>query len=104
MVSSGNIESIASIAVFSIFIVYGFVNLSLIWLRYRQPELKRLFVSPGRIGKFPIVAGLGFISSLAMLSQFSIITIIAGISTVAASILLYKVLNRSTSLTANKTS
>lgn len=104
MVSSGNIESIASIAVFSIFIVYGFVNLSLIWLRYRQPELKRQFVSLGRIGKFPIVAGLGFISSLAMLSQFSIITIIAGISTVAASILLYKVLNRRTSLTANKTS
>jgi basic amino acid/polyamine antiporter, APA family len=92
--SSGNISSVANIAVFSIFIVYGFVNLSLIWLRYHQPELRRPFMSPIRIGKFPILAGLGLVTSLAMPSQFSIITIIAGISVVAVSMLLYKILNR----------
>jgi basic amino acid/polyamine antiporter, APA family len=101
--SSGNISSVANVAVFSIFVVYAFVNLALIWLRYRRPELKRPFVSPGKIGKFPILAGLGLISSLAMLSQFSIIPIIAGMSVVAASIFLYKILNRSLSLTSDKT-
>src|ERR671924_1986599 len=103
IVSSGNISSVANVAVFSIFVVYAFVNLSLIWLRYRRPELKRPFVSPGRLGKFPILAGFGLVISLAMLSQFSINTIIAGILVVIAGIFLYKILNRPTSLASDKT-
>lgn len=104
MASSGNISSVANLAVFCIFIVYAFVNLSLIWLRYHQPELRRLFTSPLQIGKFPILAGLGLVTSLAMLSQFPIITMIAGLSVVGASMLFYKILSGHTRLTANKTS
>jgi APA family basic amino acid/polyamine antiporter len=91
MASSGNISSVANIAVFSIFLVYGFVNLSLIWLRYRRSELKRTFVSPGRIGKFPILAGLGLATSVVILSQFSVYTIVACMSTIVVSMLLFKI-------------
>jgi hypothetical protein len=59
-------------------------------------------MSPIQIGKFPILAGLGLVTSLAMLSQFSITTIIAVVSVVAVSMLLYKILSRHMSLTANK--
>ncbi|MGI0004794.1 MAG: APC family permease, partial [Nitrososphaera sp.] len=45
-VSSGRIDAVASVAVFGIFIVYAFVNLSLIRLRYRKPEMERPFLSP----------------------------------------------------------
>lgn len=93
MASAADISSIANVAVFLIFVVYGFVNLSLIWLRYRQPRLKRPFRSPGTIGKFPVLAGLGLITSLAMLTQFSGYVIVAGISVVVVSMLLYKIID-----------
>lgn len=91
--SLADISSIANLAVFLIFIVYGIVNLSLIWLRYRHPKLKRQFTSPGTIGKFPILAGLGLITSILMLTQFTAYTIVAGISVIAVSVLLYKIIN-----------
>jgi APA family basic amino acid/polyamine antiporter len=89
--SSGSIESVANVAVFSIFIVYGFVNLSLIWLRYSKPDLKRPFRSPANVGRFPVLAGLGLVTSIAMLFQFPIQTAVAGLSVMAASALLYKI-------------
>jgi APA family basic amino acid/polyamine antiporter len=64
--------------VFVIFIVYALVNFSLIWLRYNQPDLERPFKSPVAIRWFPILAGLGLATSLAMLTQFDIITMVAG--------------------------
>jgi APA family basic amino acid/polyamine antiporter len=81
--SRGSISTVANIAVFAIFLVYMAVNLSLIWLRYRQPELERPFRSPVRIGWFPVLAGLGFATSLAMLTQFDSITMLAGAAAVA---------------------
>jgi basic amino acid/polyamine antiporter, APA family len=55
--SSGNISGIASTADFSIFFVYAIVNISLIWLRFKNLALKRSFVTPIRVGKFPILVG-----------------------------------------------
>jgi amino acid transporter len=77
-ISSGNISTIASIAVFGIFVVYAMVNLSLIWLRFKNPSLARLFVSPLKVGRFPILAGAGLFTSLAMLFQFNADIIIGG--------------------------
>lgn len=93
VLSAADISTIANIAVFLIFIVYGFVNLSLIWMRYSQPKLKRPFKSPGTIGKFPILAGLGLSTSIVMLIQFNIHTILTGLSVIAISILLYKIID-----------
>jgi APA family basic amino acid/polyamine antiporter len=76
--SSGDITTVASIAVFGIFLVYAIVNLSLIWSRFKSPDYKRPFVSPIRIGKFPVLAGMGLITSLAMLFQFNMDIILGG--------------------------
>jgi len=62
----GNIETVAMITVFAIFIVYLFVNLSLIALRYTNKK-KRLFRTPINIGRFPVLAFLGVVSCLSML-------------------------------------
>jgi APA family basic amino acid/polyamine antiporter len=85
----GSISAVANIAVFSIFMVYVAVNLSLIWLRYRQPQLERPFRSPVRIGWFPLLAGLGFVTSLAMLTQFDSVTVMSGAAAVAIGLASY---------------
>ncbi|HXV46288.1 MAG TPA: APC family permease [Nitrososphaera sp.] len=92
--SQGSIAAIANIAVFSIFMVYIAVNLSLIWLRYRRPELERPFRSPVRIGWFPVLAGLGFATSLAMLTQFDSITMVAGAGAIGAGLASYAAIGR----------
>jgi basic amino acid/polyamine antiporter, APA family len=94
VLSRGSISAVASIAVFVIFIVYALVNLSLIWLRYRQPELERPFRSPIRIGWFPVLAGLGFATSLAMLTQFDSGTMIAGAAAIAIGLASYAAIER----------
>ena len=76
--SSGDIATIASIAVFGIFLVYAIVNSSLIWSRFKNPSYKRPFTSPIRIGRFPVLAGMGLITSIAMLFQFNINIIFGG--------------------------
>ena len=76
--SSGDIATIASIAVFGIFLVYAIVNSSLIWFRVKNPSYKRPFTSPIRIGRFPVLAGMGLITSITMLFQFDIYIIFGG--------------------------
>jgi APA family basic amino acid/polyamine antiporter len=76
--SQGSISAVANIAVFDVFIAYAFVNFALIWLRYKKPKLERPFQSPIRIGRFPLIAGLGLATSVAMLSQFDYGIMLAG--------------------------
>lgn len=78
VLAQGSISTIANIAVFVIFMVYALVNLALIWLRYKQPDLGRPFKSPVSIKWFPVLAGFGFLTSLAMLTQFDSSTVLAG--------------------------
>jgi APA family basic amino acid/polyamine antiporter len=92
--SGGSIAAVANVAVFTIFIVYALVNLALIWLRYSRPTVQRPFKSPITIGWFPILAGLGLATSLAMLTQFDPLTSTAGIGTIAIGLLAYFVTNR----------
>ena len=68
--SLGNIVILASLSVFGIFVAFAFVNLSLIWLRFKQSARARPFKSPIEFKKFPILAGLGLITTLFMLFQF----------------------------------
>lgn len=94
VLSRGSIFILANIAVFSIFMVYVIVNMSLIWLRYKRPQLDRPFKSPISIGWFPVLAGLGFATSLAMLTQFDSLTMIAGAAVVAAGLASYAIIGR----------
>lgn len=90
----GSISAVANIAVFVIFMVYALVNLALIWLSYKQPELNRPFKSPFRIRWFPLLAGLGFLTSLAMLTQFNSSTILAGGVAVASGMGAFVIMGR----------
>lgn len=90
--SSGDISTIASIAVFGIFPVYAIVNLSLIWSRFRNHDYKRPFVPPIRIGKFRVLAGMGLITSLAMLFQLDSKIVIGGFLVLLSSVVLSVVL------------
>ncbi len=87
----GNIETVAEITNFSIFIVFSIVNLALIKSRYKQHK-HEIFHSPFNIGKFPIFALLGFITSILMIFNLSSIVIIAGSIMMFIGSVLYKLL------------
>lgn len=59
----GDIEIVANITNLFLFLTFAFVNLSVIILRYKDGETKRYFKMPLNIGKFPLLALLGFITS-----------------------------------------
>ena len=91
VLSGGVIADVANVAVFIIFLVYAVVNIALIWLRYRKPALSRPFRSPIAIRWFPVIAGIGLVTSLAMLTQFDVKSVVAGIITVAMAVVAYLV-------------
>ena len=62
----GDIHTVANITNIFIFITFAMVNLSVIILRYKFKK-KRGFLIPGNIGKFSVLAAIGFASSLVML-------------------------------------
>ncbi len=63
----GGIETVAMLTNVGVFVSFIFVNLSLIFLRYKKPNIKRQFKVPINIGRFPVLAFLGVVSSLGML-------------------------------------
>jgi basic amino acid/polyamine antiporter, APA family len=79
LLSGGSISKVASVSVFGIFIVYSLVNLSLIVLRLKKPYLKGAFRSPINIkGKFPVLAVIGLLNSVVILTQFDFEVIVLG--------------------------
>jgi len=75
----GNIEIVASITNFTIYITFFFVNLSLIILRYTKPNAKRKFKVPFNIKNFPITALLGLLSSVFFMLNLELKIILGGI-------------------------
>jgi APA family basic amino acid/polyamine antiporter len=90
----GDIELVANITSLGVFITFALVNLSLIWLRYKKPQQKRPFKVPLNIGKFPIIAFLGLVSSLLMVSQFNLFVILFGAILLASGAIIYKIYNK----------
>ena len=74
-----DITLVASITDFTIYGTFIIVNAALIVSRYKYPKLKRHFKSPFNIGKFPVLAFLGIISSLFMLFHLGSKVVIGGI-------------------------
>jgi APA family basic amino acid/polyamine antiporter len=67
---SGRFSDIAEISVFSMLIVFSLVNLAVIALRFKRPDMNRPFMSPFKIKKFPILPGLGLIMTAIIIFQF----------------------------------
>ena len=72
-----------------IFTVYIFVNLSVIVLRYREPDARRVFKSPLNIGRFPLLAFLGVLLNLGMLYFFDLKTFLYGLALLLAGLMMY---------------
>jgi amino acid transporter len=93
--SGGSISKVANISVFGIFIVYALVNLSLIVLRLRKPNLKGDFVSPiSTKGNFPVLAAIGLVTSIVILMQFDFEVAISGLIILTVIIIFCLQLNR----------
>ncbi len=90
----GGIATVAKITDVGLFVVYMAINAALITLRYTKPNVKRPFKSPLNIGRFPVLALLGLLSS-ALLLAFSepILLVFTGVA-VLFGIALYKGVNR----------
>jgi basic amino acid/polyamine antiporter, APA family len=90
----GDIGTVANISVFAIIMVFVLVNLSLIWLRYKEPNAERQFRSPVNVGKFPILAALGIITPIFGVMQFDSFVILMGLGVVASGALFWVVYNK----------
>ena len=90
----GDIELVANITSLGVFITFALVNLSLIWLRYKEPGLKRPFRVPLSIGKFPVIPFLGLLSCLIMVSQFDIYVLLFGLLLLGAGVVVFVVFKK----------
>lgn len=90
----GDILSVAEVTTMSIFIIFISVNASLIMLRYKKPKAKRYFRSPLTVGKFPVLAGLGLVSSILILFYFPLRTWIVEAILVLAGIVAYYIIKK----------
>lgn len=88
-VFAGNITTIANITVFTIVIIFASVNLALIWLRYKEPNMDRPFRVPLNVGKFPVLPFLGLATAVAGATQFDAYVVSVGMGVIGAGALFY---------------
>jgi len=97
----GDIVIVANITVFAIVITFAMINLSVIVLRYREPELKRPFRVPINIGKFPILPLFGFVVTIYMAIQFDMEVMAVGLGIIVVGVIFYLIFNRRISYHVN---
>ena len=97
----GDIRTIASLTDIGIFIAYLAVNLSLIRVRYRE-KTKPAFRAPVNIGRFPVLALLGAVSSVIMLTVFPLQIVLMEAGVIVAGFLLYEVMKKEHLITNKK--
>ncbi len=90
----GDIVIVASIVVFAVVITFAMINLSVILLRYVEPELERPFKVPLNIGKFPVLPLIGFGVTIYMAIQFDLEIVLVGLGIIGTGALFYLVYNK----------
>ncbi|MEX0861339.1 APC family permease [Nitrosopumilus sp.] len=93
----GDIVIVANIAVFAVVITFAAVILSLIVLRYTQPNIERRFKVPINIGKFPVLPVFGLVILGYMMFQFEMEVMLVGLAIISAGALFYVIFNRKSS-------
>lgn len=91
---AGDLSTVANISVFGIILVFILVNLSLIWLRFKQPDTERQFRVPLSIKRFPILPALGIVTPILGVIQLDPYVVMMGIGVVISGILFYFVYNK----------
>ena len=92
--SLGNMELVASITDFAIFITFAAINATVICLRYKWPDAKRAFSVPIKIGKFPVLPVIGIVTSLLLIGSFEKNIILYGIISIAIGFLVFELHSR----------
>ncbi len=77
-VFAGDIEFVANVTNFTLFVTFIVVNAALIMLRYTKPELERPFKVPLTIGRLPLLPLLGLAFCIFMLAQLSMQVLAVG--------------------------
>jgi APA family basic amino acid/polyamine antiporter len=90
----GDIVIVASIVVFAVVVTFAMINLSVIILRYVEPELERPFRTPFNIGKFPVLPLVGFGVTVYMAIQFDLEIIAVGLAIIGAGVIFYLLYNK----------
>ena len=75
----GDIVIVANITVFAVVVTFAMINLSVIVLRYTEPNLERSFKVPVNIGRFPLLPLFGFGVTIYMAIQFEMEVMLVGI-------------------------
>lgn len=92
-----NIRTIAEIVNLSVFLVFFAINMSLIYIRHRERkglEPTSLFRAPVNIGNFPVLAFLGAVISIFMITRYDkFVWMICGIILIIGTIL-YLIVDR----------
>jgi APA family basic amino acid/polyamine antiporter len=85
----GDIVIVANITVFAVVITFAAVNLTVIVLRYTEPNIERKFRVPINIGKFPILPMFGLGISVYMAFQFQIQVVLVGLMIISIGTVFY---------------
>lgn len=83
LVPFGNVGVVSSMSSFAALLAFAAVNVSLIVLRYREPDLERPFRVPGAIGRFPILPALGVLTTIAVATQLDGEALLGGMIAIA---------------------
>jgi len=86
----GKIDIVARITSLGAFITFAFVNASLIWLRYKHPDLHRPFKVPVNIGNLPVIAVLGLFTCSFMIFQFNLTVLLFGFLIICSGMFVYR--------------
>jgi APA family basic amino acid/polyamine antiporter len=84
----GKIEVVASLTDFALFTAFALVNLSLLWLRHKQPKANRPFKT------WAPLAVLGTISSFAMLIYLEKFAILGGVLMIILGFFMYELIQK----------
>ncbi|MDK2890083.1 MAG: basic amino acid/polyamine antiporter, family [Methanoculleus sp.] len=75
---AGEIDFVANVTNFTLFVTFVVINASVVLLRYRAPDVARPFRIPGSIGSMPVIPVVGIISSLFLLVQLDPLVLLVG--------------------------
>ncbi|MFN0095852.1 MAG: APC family permease [Dehalococcoidia bacterium] len=76
---SGDLGLVAGASNFAVFVAFMGINLALILLRFRSPEVARPFRVPGRIGRVPILPALAFATAAGLMVNLKLDALVVGV-------------------------
>lgn len=76
---AGDIAFVANVDNFTLFVTFFIINTALIFLRYKEPGMKRPFKVPLNAGRLPLLPFLGMLSCVFMLAQLEEKVILTGV-------------------------